>query len=154
VKPSSLLLVAAFACGGSTAPPDEVAREFWQGVERGDAGLDCRPLADGVEAHDASVGETLENESSALVATSLTRRAAQGELRVDFYTHLARGEGGWRVDCDATRADLQKAIFAGSIRELGDALGRGARELGQAIDEGMRGFDRALREALEGNEPP
>lgn len=154
VKSSSLLLVAALACGGSTAPPDQVAREFWQGVERGDPGLECRPLADGVEAREASVGETLENESSALVTTSLTRRTAEGEVRVTFYTHLARGEDGWRVDCDATRAELHKAVFAGSMRELGDTLGRGARELGEAIDEGVRELDRALREALEGDEPP
>lgn len=154
VKSSSLLLVAALACGGSTTPPDQVARKFWQDVERGDPGLECQPLADGVEAREASVGETLENESSALVTTSLTRRTAEGELRVTFYTHLARGDDRWRVDCDATRAELHKAVFAGSMRELGDELGRGARELGEAIEAGVRELDRALREALEGNEPP
>jgi hypothetical protein len=154
VKPSALLLAAALACGGSTAPPDQVAREFWQGVERGDPALDCRPLADGVEALAPSVGETLDNESSALVTTSLTRRTAQGELRVTFYTHLTRSDDGWRVDCDATRAEVQKAVVAGSMRELGEALGRGARELGESIDEGVRELDRALRDALAGSEPP
>jgi hypothetical protein len=154
VKPSALLLAAALACGGSTAPPDQVAREFWRGVERGDPALDCRPLADGVEARESSVGETFDNEASALVTTSLTRRTAEGELRVTFYTHLTRGDDGWRVDCDATRAEVQKAVFAGSMRELGDALGRGARELGESIDQGVRELDRALREALEGSEPP
>ncbi len=150
MRSSALLLLAALACGGATAQPDQVAKRFWQDVERGDPALACRPLAGDAEARQVSVGESLENESSALVTTSLTRRTAEGELRVTFYTHLVRDDAGWRVDCDRTRAELQKAVFVGGMRELGDALGRGARELGEAIDQGVREMDRAMREALEG----
>jgi hypothetical protein len=149
-----LAALAALACGDGAAPPDRVAREFWQSVERGDPAVACRPLSGAAEASEVSFGETLENESSALVTTSLTRRSADGELRVTFYTHLVRADDAWQVDCDATSAELKTAVLAGSMRELGDALGRGARELGEALDQGVREMDRALREALEGEEPP
>jgi hypothetical protein len=161
--PIFLVALATLACGGgaatlacgdrAAAPPDRVAKEFWQGVERGDPELACRPLPDGAEASEVSFGETLENEASALVTTSLTRRSADGELRVTFYTHLTRADHDWQVDCDATRAELQKSVVVGSMREFGDALGRGARELGEALDQGVREMDRALREALEGEAP-
>ena len=153
MRPLALLLLVALACGGSPRP-DQVAREFWDGVGRGEATACTEPLAGAAELRDVAVGEVLDNESSALVTTSLTRRTAEGELRVTFYTHLVRADEGWRVDCDATRAELQKAVFAGSMREFGDALGRGARELGEAIDEGVRELDRALRDALEHEPPP
>jgi hypothetical protein len=146
-----LLALATLACGGGP-PPERVAQEFWRGVERDDPALACRPLPDDARASEVSLGETLENESSALVETSLTRLGAEGELRVTFYTHLARADGAWRVDCDATRAELAKAAFVGGMREFGDALGRGARELGEALDEGVREMNRALRDALEGSE--
>jgi hypothetical protein len=152
-RPPFVLLaaLAALACGGG-APPERVARDFWRGVERGDPGLACRPLPDGAGVREVSFGETLENERSALVETSLTRLGAEGELRVTFYTRLARADAGWQVDCDATRAELQKSAFVGSMREFGDALGRGARELGEALDEGVREMNRALRDALGGGE--
>jgi hypothetical protein len=150
VRPLALVVLAFLACGGS-AQPDEVALDFWRSVERGRPAHPCEPPGGGAELRDPSVGETLDNERSALVTTALTRRTAEGELRLTFYTHLVRTGEGWEVDCDATRADLQKAVFAGSMREFGDALGRGARELGEAIDAGVRELDRSLREALEGS---
>ncbi len=151
LRPVLLVALAALACGGRAAPPERVAREFWQAIARGDPGLACQPLPEGAEASEVSFGESLENETSALVATSLTRRSADGELRVTFYTRLGRSEGGWQVDCEATRAELQKSVVVGSMREFGDALGRGARELGEALDQGVREMNRALRDALEGN---
>jgi hypothetical protein len=152
LRPVLLAALAALACGGGAAPPERVSREFWQRVERGDPEVACRPLPDGVGASEVSFGEALENETSALVTTSLTRRSADGELRVTFYTRLTRADDGWRIDCDATRAELAKASFVGGMREFGDALGRGARELGDALDQGVREMNRALRDALEGSE--
>jgi len=148
-----LAALAGLGCGGA-AKPDQVAQEFWDGVERGEPTACGAPLAGEAELRDVALGETLDNEASALVSTSLTRRTAEGELRVTFYTHLVGSNDGWRVDCDATRAEIQKALFVGGMREFGDALGRGARELGEALDQGVREMDRALREALEGEEPP
>lgn len=163
-RASILAFAAALACGGAPETPEEVTADFWRAVAGRDIAR-ARERASSGTTHlvgsflreapieDVLLGETLRDEGSASVSTSLTTRPGEQPLRVTFPTHLVREGDGWRVEVDRTHAAFQKAVFVGGMRELGDAVGRGARELGEAIDEGGREMERALREATEDPQP-
>jgi hypothetical protein len=95
------------------------------------------------------VGESLSNEESAMVATTLVMLQEGRELDATFHTHLVREDGHWRVDLAASRAELRKGVFVAGMREIGEAVGEGVEEIGEAIREGAREMEEALREALE-----
>jgi hypothetical protein len=159
--PFVLWLLVAPGCGLSADPPDEVTRRFWGAIERADgeaaralasaaSGRLVEPTLGEVSIEDVLVGESLRNEQSAMVATTLVTVEEGDELDVTFHTHLVREDGRWKVDLAASRAELRKGLFVAGMREIGEAVGEGVKEIGDAIREGALEMEEALREALEG----
>ena len=159
-----LLLLLAAGCGLQDDPPDEVTRRFWSAIESGDR-EGARELASSESVRlveptleelstegaieSVLVGESLSNEESAMVATTLVMLQEGRELDATVQTHLVREDGHWRVDLAASRAELRKGVFVAGMREIGEAVGEGVEEIGEAIREGAREMEEALREALE-----
>jgi hypothetical protein len=160
-----LLFLAALcpACGREWATPLEIAERFWEAVRTGDLetarAFATAASADHVDAFqegspvsDVMFGESLQNESSAIVRTSLLTERGEIELRVLFNTRLRLEETGWRVDVDETQDEMGRAVFAAGIEHFGEVVGETAEELGTALEEGMQDLNEAIREALEGAE--
>ena len=159
--PLALWLLVGPGCGVSRDQPDEVTRNFWSAIESADgeaaralasaaSGRLVEPTLDEVSIEGVLVGESLRNDESAMVATTLVSVQEGEELDVTFHTHLVREDGRWKVDLAASRAELRKGLFVAGMREIGEAVGEGVREIGEAIREGALEMKEALREALEG----
>ena len=98
---------------------------------------------------DVLLGETLKNESTAIVRTSMTVTSEAGEILITLNTHLVREQGGWQVDVRETKAEMARAVWAGGMRQLGEALGESLHEFKVALERGVDQMREALREALE-----
>jgi hypothetical protein len=157
----ALWLVVGPGCGLPEDPPEEVTRRFWGAIESADgeaarafasaaSGRLVEPMLREVSIEGVLVGESLRNEESAIVATTLVTVAEENELDVTFHTHLVREEDRWKVDLAASRAELRKGLFVAGMREIGEAVGEGVKEIGDAIRQGALEMEEALREALEG----
>jgi hypothetical protein len=165
----ALTLGLASGCGSTREAPGDVALEFWAAVQSRDhdraRSLSTRPEARDVDGlmekgsiHGVSLAETLSNDASALVETSLVFGA--DDERVSFQTHLQRLEEGWRVDAVRTARDFRRAEIVASIEELENAMREGVEAATEAIEEGLTQGAESLREALEelerslGGRPP
>ena len=159
--PFALWLLVGPGCGLSRDEPDEVTRSFWGAIESSDAeaaralssaasGRLVAPTLRDVSIESVLVGDSLQNEESAMVATTLVTVQEGDELDVTFHTHLVHEDGRWKVDVAASRAELRKGLFVAGMREIGEAVGEGVKEIGEAIREGALEMEEALREALEG----
>ncbi len=159
--PFVLWLLVWPSCGLSEDPPDEVTRSFWGAIESADSeaaralasaasGRLVEPMLSEVSIEGVLVGESLRNEQSALVATTLVTVEEGGELDVTFHTHLVREDDRWKVDLAASRSELRRGLFVAGMREIGEAVGEGVKEIGDAIREGALELEEALREALDG----
>jgi hypothetical protein len=155
---AALLLV--FACGVPAPAPQQVTEKFWEALRTGDvataracASASSAMFVDTMSADrqidEVLLGETLKSESSAIVRTSLVTSIEESQHRTTFDTHLVREAEEWKVDVRATERERTTAIFAGSMRQLGEALGEGVQEFSEALEEGAAEMKRALREALE-----
>lgn len=154
------IAAAGLACHPFEDPPEAVAERFWRAVMEGD--LDAArshasaatrsrtdELAREFDVGPTVLGETLRNESRAIVETRTEAERGGASLSVSFDTHLVREDDGWRVDVRRTRSDLTRAAFAATVGELGETLGEGLRELRESIEQGALEASEALREALE-----
>jgi len=159
--PALLAGAGLLGCSGALAPaPHDVAGRFWEAVRTGDreTALSLASAASALEVDQLTakrkiaevlLGETLQSETSAIVRTSLQTETDGEPLRASFDTHLVREGGQWKVDVDATERELTSALFAASMREIGEALGEGAQEFSKALEQGVEEMKEALREALE-----
>jgi hypothetical protein len=73
----------------------------------------------------------------------------ESKHRTTFDTHLVREAEGWKIDVGETERERTTAIFAASMRQLGEALGEGVQEFSEALEEDAAEMKRALRGALE-----
>ena len=98
----------------SSAPPDDVAKTFWDAGSADDLEAAAEELTrETVHLLDADaapdsidtilVGEVLSNERSAIVRTSMSTRDASVSLNIVFNTRLVREDDRWKVDWVATR---------------------------------------------------
>jgi hypothetical protein len=153
-------LPLVLACGVPAPSPRQVTERFWEALRTGDlaAAKACASapsarlvdaMAEGRQIEEVLLGETLQSESSAIVRTSLVTSMAEEQLRTTFDTHLVRESEAWRVDVQATQREMTTAIFAASMRQIGEALGQGVQEFSEALEEGAAELSRAIREALE-----
>jgi len=161
-RTAALLLGGALllgACGpvGRGAPGD-VTRQFWTALAQGDfdaarersTAPTPAPLRELAESHpvaEIEIGQVLRNELQALVETRLRRDGK--DVPLTFNTHLARYDGEWRVDAEATRAELSRAALAFSVEELKQSLEVGAELLADTLEQSALEFSQALRSALE-----
>lgn len=159
------LLLAA--CGAPDGDPEAVVAAFWAAISERDlerarahasrvSAASVDEWGEGYEIRSVSLGQTLRNQSAAVVETSLTTGDDDGddafELHPRFQTHLVLEDGAWRVDVTRTREDLDRAIIATAAARVRSALAEGAHEIGEALREGMDQLERALR-GLESGAP-
>jgi hypothetical protein len=153
---AACLWAAALACERGGDAPRRAAEGVWQSVAAGDldaargvassdSGSQLDELAEQHPVRDAWFGETLRNESTALVET--TAVLADGQ-EVSFHTALAFEGGSWRVDVRRTRRELTRAALATSVEQLRESVRGGAEALAEQIERGALEFSEALREAL------
>jgi hypothetical protein len=151
-------------CGITPATPLQVTEQFWEAL-RADDPVTARELATAATAYrvdgmrdagaidEVLLGEVLRGETSAIVRTSLATGDTDGERgeiqHITFDTILVRESDSWRVDVAETQRALTGAVFANSVRQLGDALGQGVHDFGEALETGAAEISRAIREALE-----
>jgi hypothetical protein len=152
----SLLL----ACGVPAPSPQQVAERFWEALRTGDvaaaracASARSAGLVDAMgqdrRIEEVLLGETLQSETSAIVRTSLVTSLAEDQFHATFDTHLVREADEWRVDVQETQREMTTAIFAATMRQIGETLGQGVQEFSEALEAGAAELTRALREALE-----
>ena len=149
------------SCGAppvASDSPEAVAEEFWSAIEARDLAA-ARALSVAAKARQLDalfndrrvqsvfLGETLSNEASAIVHTSLVEPG--NERALEFDTHLERFDGAWRVDIEQTAAEIRTAGFASAIDEVQDALREGERVIAEALEQGAREASQALRDALD-----
>jgi hypothetical protein len=155
---TALLLI--LACGGSAPSPQQVAEEFWEALRTGDtasaracasasSALLVAALGEDRRIEEIRLGETLSSERSAIVRTSLVTATEAGRQHTSFDTHLVRESEEWKVDVQATEREMTAAIFAASLRQIGEALGQGVQEFSEALEESAEEMKRAIREALD-----
>jgi hypothetical protein len=154
-------LLAGAGCGGSGTPrPEAVTAEFWEAIRTRDieaaaelasesSRFQLERMRDGRPIDEVLLGETLIGEHSAVVRTSLATSVNEGRVHTTFDTHLVRNDSGWIVDAAATERALTTAVFATSMRQIGEAFGQGVDEFSQALEQGTAEMSRAIREALE-----
>jgi hypothetical protein len=153
-------VLLALACGVPGASPQQVTERFWEALREGDveaargyasaasaARLDEMGRARQIEA--VLLGEVLTGENSAIVRTSLTTSLDDHPIQTSFDTHLVREAGEWRVDVAATERELTSAIFASSLKQIGEAVGQGVQDFSEALEESTEEVKQAIREALE-----
>ncbi len=151
-------LVLVLGCSGFRETPGEVARSFWDAIQAQDSAAaralcttpDLRRLESfvrGRSVEDTALGQTLKNEESALVETSLV--TSEGGAALAFNTHLSRIDRSWKIDLHSTMAEMRRAALETSLREIDLALQEGAQILGAALEQGAREASDALRHALE-----
>jgi hypothetical protein len=162
MRPARLALAvclcgAALACERFDVAPRLAAERFWEALAAGDlaaarglatadAGSQVGELAAEHPGREARFGETLRNESSALVETTVVLADDQ---QVSFHTVLASADGAWRVDVRRTRRELTRAALATSVEQLRESVRGGAEALSEQIERSALEFSEALREALE-----
>ena len=153
-------LPLVLACGALESSPQQVCKRFWEALRAGDVATAEAHASAGsatlVEAmgkdrriEEVRLGETLQSERSAIVRTSLVTTTEAGRQHSSFDTHLVRESDEWKVDVRATEREMTAAIFAASLRQIGEALGQGVQEFSEALEEGAEEMKRAIREALE-----
>ncbi len=153
-------LPLVLACGAPAPSPQQVCERFWEALRTGDvatakacASASSATLVDTLRddrrIEEVLLGETLQSESSAIVRTSLVTSIGEDRFDTTFDTHLVREAEEWRVDVHATQREMTTAIFAASLRQMGEALGQGVQEFSEALEEGTEEMKRAIREALE-----
>jgi hypothetical protein len=153
-------LPLALACGVPALSPQQVCERFWEALRTGDvatakahasawSAMLVDAMGEGRRIQEVRLGETLQSERSAIVRTSLVTATEAGRHHTSFDTHLVRESEEWRVDVQATERELTAAIFAASLRQIGEALGQGVQEFGEALEEGTAEMKRAISEALE-----
>jgi hypothetical protein len=154
------VLPLVLACGAPAPSPQQVCERFWEALRTGDvatakahASAWSAMLVDSMgedrRIEEIRLGETLQSERSAIVRTTLVTATEAGRRHTAFDTHLVRESEEWRVDVQATEREMTAAIFAASLRQIGEALGQGVQEFGAALEEGTAEMKRAIREALE-----
>jgi hypothetical protein len=154
---AACLCGAALACERFDDAPRLAAERFWQALAAGDqaaardlatpdAGSQLGELAAETPVREAWFGETLRNESSALVETTVV---LEDDQEVSFHTVLASADGAWRVDARRTRRELTRAALATSVEQLRESVRGGAEALAEQVERGALEFSEALREALE-----
>ena len=155
---AALLLV--LACGVPAPSPQQVSERFWEALRTGDiatakahASAWSAMLVDAMgedrQIEEVRLGETLQSERSAIVRTSLVTATEAGRQHTSFDTHLVRESEEWKVDVQATEREMTAAIFASSLRQIGETLGQGVQEFSEALEQGAEEMKRAIREALE-----
>jgi hypothetical protein len=153
-------LLLALACGVPAASPEQVAERFWEALRTGDtqtaracATAASAPLVDNLlgerRIEEVQLGETLSSERSAIVRTSLVTATEADRQHSSFDTHLVREADEWKVDASATEREMTAAIFAASLRQIGEALGQGVQEFSQALEKSAEEMKQAIHEALE-----
>jgi len=153
-------LLLALACGAPADSPEQVSERFWEALRSGDtaaaracASSSSALLVDNMvgerRVEEVQLGETLKSERSAIVRTSLVTATEAGRQHSSFDTHLVRESDGWRIDAAATERAMTAAIFAASLRQIGEALGQGVQDFSAALEESAEEMKRAIREALE-----
>lgn len=151
-------LAALAGCAAPSETPEDVARGFWAAIEARDLetarSLSSAPSQRRLDAlfgdrliEAMSFGETLRNERSAVVETSMRRPGASPPIAFD--THLVQLDGAWRVDAEQTAADLRQATFATAIDEVKESLREGQRVMSEVLEQGAREASEALRRAIE-----
>ncbi len=119
----SLLLAA---CAAKMATPRSAADAFWSACRAGKPDVARRyaqgatkemPLLSRLKITRVSFAHPTRSDQKATVPTRLFVRnglsPAHKELEVDFTTYLVRdAKGVWKVDLDATRADLYPKLAA------------------------------------------
>jgi hypothetical protein len=156
------LLCAVGGCPAPGDPPEEVARRFWSAVAAGrfaeartlstapsDRGL--RELAEQHAFAHIGFQQVLSNENAALVE-SIGVLEGDRKTEIVFNTHLARFDGGWRVETDETRREIVSASLTATVEDVKESLHESAEILSEAIERGALEFSEALREAMEGVE--
>ena len=106
--PAAVTVLGLFSCGAPPAPPDDVAKTFWEAMRAEDLEaaanevthesahlLDSEDVPDSIDT--ILVGEVLSNERSAIVRTSMATRDEGVSLNVVFNTHLAREGDRWKA---------------------------------------------------------
>jgi hypothetical protein len=163
VRPRALLVVAtivALACGGGGTPPDSVTTQFWQAIQDRDieaaaelatasSPITLARMRDGRPIDEILIGETLTGQHTAVVRTSLATHVNDRISHTTFDTHLVRDGSRWLVDIDATQQSVTTALFATSMKEIGEVMGRGVQEFSDALGQGAEDVSRAIQEALE-----
>ncbi len=155
------VFLLAGGCGWlpERSDPTEVATQFWDAVHAEDLDLamehasllssDLRDWAEGYEIVEFVLGETLRNERSATVETSVLTALGDFEMHPRFLTHLVREDDVWKVDVDETQRDLAKGVVAAVTARVRGALAEGVHELGAALEEGLRELEKGMQNALE-----
>jgi len=158
-----VIAAISLACQPPPDPPEAVTERFWTAIRTGDLET-ARDLAtaasvDAVDTIEPDrpiervlIGETLRDETTAVVRTSVVTHRDEGEVRSSFDTHLAWNGESWRVEVEATRRDWTAATFSASMRLLGQALGTSLAELSEAFEEGAAELMQSINEALEESE--
>jgi len=146
------------ACERFDDAPRETARRFWDALLDGDleaAGAlatasdqrALRELAGELEIAEIDFGQTLRNESTALVETSVVIEPRDRTLV--FHTYLSQLAGDWKVDARRSRRELTRAALAASVEEMKESLSGGAEALVEEFERRALGASEALREAVE-----
>jgi hypothetical protein len=154
------VLPLVLACGAPAPSPQQVCERFWEALRAGDvatakahASAWSAMLVDSMgedrRIEEVRLGETLQSERSAIVRTSLVTATEAGQQHTSFDTHLVRESEEWKVDVRATEREMTAAIFASSLRQIGETLGQGVQEFSEALEQGAEEMKRAIREALE-----
>lgn len=157
----TLLLASVLFSGcAHQAPPEEVAKNFWQAVVANDLETAKSLVAkDSLQNPDllgnkdemlksVEIGTATTNESSAEVATTLIGMNNDAETRLPITTFLVKEDEAWKVDGQQS----VNALVASSVNQMmsgmtGDLSAIG-EELSKSITSGLQEFMGAFSKEL------
>ena len=130
--------------------PQAVAQQFWQAMAEGELdtakGLASAGSMDGVTLSSrigkVQLGESRQQDSATLVATSLEKATGDGVVELSFDTVVVLEDSLWRVDFNRT----VKSMVGNSLTQLRQAIGESVNEMGRSVGEAV---DEALNDAVE-----
>lgn len=146
ILPTLFLLIT-----GCVPTAKYVAKQFWQGVQNGDA-ESIRPFVTSssypyfanpkqdFKKSDVTLGHEVIEEDRATVDTNLKD---ENGLSYDFKTILVKENGRWKVDMVQTMSSM----LGSAMKEIMDTLGN---TMVQGLGNAVKGFSEGLHEGLQG----
>lgn len=153
-----LLLIASVAACGKPSTPVEVASEFWQALEAGDAGMVKRRITAAEAASFQSIDQVLPIAGAELGRIVIDGRAAtidtsitvSGDKPLEFplKTYLVLEDEEWKVDyartIEAVHNAGKLAAVIDKVHEFGDTLQQGIERSVQELEHTLPQIEQEL----------
>jgi hypothetical protein len=145
--------IALWGCSAAGSSPEQVAEDFWLASKNGDAerarelvlstsqAKIKEPETGKSQVGDYALGASQIDGDQATVETTLSGLSGMSR-DLSFNTVLAREDGVWKIDLDATTGAMTKALFGTSMEEM-------AQQMGNAMGEAMKGMMEGMAEGVQ-----